>query len=202
MASVVSQFVEEVTAHMQSDSLEDAREICADGTYIPNNLHIKTWKSSRQRKTNKQTGMLNTWSRKKESGRWHDRTWQHICVCFVFLSTPAQICLLESIREKNLHRHLTTRTGFWGQIPSCVTVFLNLTSLWTSIVRSHNAYLLYALCLYTEYNGEIGFKNNQLIQQTKCQVTLYTQCSSHVANGKSFSRTRVIIEKLTVPQVV
>ena len=39
MASVVSQLVEEVTAHAQTDSLEDAREICADGTYFPNNLH-------------------------------------------------------------------------------------------------------------------------------------------------------------------
>jgi len=38
MASVAPQLVEEVTAHAQSDSLEDAREICADGTYFPNNL--------------------------------------------------------------------------------------------------------------------------------------------------------------------
>ena len=38
MASVTSQLIEEVTAHAQSDSLEDAREICADGTYFPNNL--------------------------------------------------------------------------------------------------------------------------------------------------------------------
>ena len=38
MASVVSQLIEEVTAHAQSDSLEDAREICSDGTYFPNNL--------------------------------------------------------------------------------------------------------------------------------------------------------------------
>ena len=37
MASVASQLVEEVTAHAQRDSLEDAREICADGTYFPNN---------------------------------------------------------------------------------------------------------------------------------------------------------------------
>jgi len=37
---VVSQLIEEVTAHAQSDSLEDAREICADGTYFPNNLRI------------------------------------------------------------------------------------------------------------------------------------------------------------------
>jgi len=36
---VASQLIEEVTAHAQSDSLEDAREICADGTYFPNNLH-------------------------------------------------------------------------------------------------------------------------------------------------------------------
>jgi len=40
MASVASQLVEEVTAHVQSDSLEDAREICADGTYFPKNLRI------------------------------------------------------------------------------------------------------------------------------------------------------------------
>ena len=38
MASVASQLIEEITAHAQSDSLEDAREICADGTYFPNNL--------------------------------------------------------------------------------------------------------------------------------------------------------------------
>jgi len=40
MASVPSQWIEEVTAHAQSDSLEDVREICADGPYFPNNLHI------------------------------------------------------------------------------------------------------------------------------------------------------------------
>ena len=38
MASVASQLIEEDTAHAQSDSLEDAREICAEGTYFPNNL--------------------------------------------------------------------------------------------------------------------------------------------------------------------
>ena len=31
MASVASQLIEEVTAHAQSDNLEEAREICADG---------------------------------------------------------------------------------------------------------------------------------------------------------------------------
>jgi hypothetical protein len=30
---VASQLIEEVTAHAQRDSLEDAREICADGTF-------------------------------------------------------------------------------------------------------------------------------------------------------------------------
>jgi len=40
MASVASQLIEEVTAHAQSDSLEDVREICADGTYFPNNLRM------------------------------------------------------------------------------------------------------------------------------------------------------------------
>jgi len=38
MASVTSHLIEEVTAHAQSDNLEDAREICADGAYFPNNL--------------------------------------------------------------------------------------------------------------------------------------------------------------------
>jgi len=48
MASVVSQLIEEVTAHAQSDSLEDAGEICADGTYFPNNLRIKPYARWRQ----------------------------------------------------------------------------------------------------------------------------------------------------------
>jgi len=38
MASVASQLIEEVTEHAQSEGLEDAREICADSTYFPNNL--------------------------------------------------------------------------------------------------------------------------------------------------------------------
>jgi len=37
---VAFQLKEEVTEHAQSDSLEDAREICANGTYFPNNLRI------------------------------------------------------------------------------------------------------------------------------------------------------------------
>jgi len=40
MASVASQLIEEVTAHVQRDSLEDARELCADGTYFLNNPRI------------------------------------------------------------------------------------------------------------------------------------------------------------------
>ena len=40
MASVASQLIEGVTAHAQSDSLEDAREIYADGTYFPNNPRV------------------------------------------------------------------------------------------------------------------------------------------------------------------
>jgi hypothetical protein len=39
MASVASQLIEEGTAHAQRDSLEDAQEIFADGTYFLNNLH-------------------------------------------------------------------------------------------------------------------------------------------------------------------
>jgi len=37
MASVASRLIEEVTAHAQSDSLEDARGICAEGSYFPYN---------------------------------------------------------------------------------------------------------------------------------------------------------------------
>ena len=40
MASVASQLIEEVTAHALSDILEDVSEICTDGIYFPNNLHI------------------------------------------------------------------------------------------------------------------------------------------------------------------
>ena len=43
MASVASQLIEEVTAHLQRDSLEDARKICADGTYFLNNLRKYLW---------------------------------------------------------------------------------------------------------------------------------------------------------------
>jgi len=47
MASVASQLIEEFTAHAQRDSLGDVREICADGTYFPNNLrtNINTLRS-------------------------------------------------------------------------------------------------------------------------------------------------------------
>ena len=38
MASVASQLIEEVTAQAQRDSLEEALEICPDGSYFPNNL--------------------------------------------------------------------------------------------------------------------------------------------------------------------
>jgi len=38
MASVASQLVEEIIVHAQNDSLKNVREICADGTYFPNNL--------------------------------------------------------------------------------------------------------------------------------------------------------------------
>jgi len=38
MASVAFRLVEKVTAHAQSDNLEDAREIYAEGSYFPNNL--------------------------------------------------------------------------------------------------------------------------------------------------------------------
>jgi hypothetical protein len=48
MASVASQLIEEVTAHAQSESPEDAREICTDGTYFRNNLRSYTILTSTQ----------------------------------------------------------------------------------------------------------------------------------------------------------
>jgi len=38
--AIASQLIEEFTAHVQSDGLEDVREICAGSTYFPNNLRI------------------------------------------------------------------------------------------------------------------------------------------------------------------
>jgi len=52
MTSVASQLIEEVTAHAQSDSLEDAREICADGTHFPNNLGIFNYRTNASHKSN------------------------------------------------------------------------------------------------------------------------------------------------------
>ena len=40
MASVASQLIEEVTEHVQRESIEDVREICAEGTYFMNNPRI------------------------------------------------------------------------------------------------------------------------------------------------------------------
>jgi len=45
MLSVASQLIQEVIEHAQSDSLKDARETCADGTYFPNNLRIEYFNS-------------------------------------------------------------------------------------------------------------------------------------------------------------
>jgi len=61
MASVASQLIEEVTAHAQSDSLEDAREICADVTCFPNNL----------RKSGDRVGTVVKVLCYKSEGRWN-----------------------------------------------------------------------------------------------------------------------------------
>ena len=45
MGTVAFQLIQEVTAHAQSDNLEDAREICADGTYFPNNVRTTPFSS-------------------------------------------------------------------------------------------------------------------------------------------------------------
>ena len=61
MASVASQLIQEVTAHAQSDSLEDAREICADGTYFMNNLRICSWADKFCLKCNIFTYVIHIW---------------------------------------------------------------------------------------------------------------------------------------------
>jgi len=48
MAFVASQLIQEVTAHAQSDSLEDARERCADGTYFQNNERTRPGEKVRE----------------------------------------------------------------------------------------------------------------------------------------------------------
>jgi len=61
MAFVASQLIEEVTSHAQKDSLEDAREICADGTYFQNNLRsylLNPGKNKRFLPTPKRPGCL------------------------------------------------------------------------------------------------------------------------------------------------
>ena len=45
MASVASQLIQEVTALAHGESLEDAREICADGAYFPYNLRKEMGKT-------------------------------------------------------------------------------------------------------------------------------------------------------------
>jgi len=45
MASVASQLIGEITAHAKIDSIEVEQEICADGTYFPNNLSNNKVKS-------------------------------------------------------------------------------------------------------------------------------------------------------------
>jgi len=40
MLSLASQLIEEITAHAQSNSLVDAGDMCAYGTYFLYNLHM------------------------------------------------------------------------------------------------------------------------------------------------------------------
>ena len=49
MASVASQLIEEVNGHEQSDSLENVRGICADGSYFPNNFRTNIFSCTSER---------------------------------------------------------------------------------------------------------------------------------------------------------
>jgi len=91
MASVAAQLIEEVTAHEQSYSLEDAREICADGTYFPNtlrnNLEILIGKSSRWN---------GEWM-KESTSKWHSNGIKYkylsvYCIAFI-LNLRTKKCL-------------------------------------------------------------------------------------------------------------
>ena len=89
MASVASQLIQEVTAHAQSDSLEDAREICADGTYFPNNLGTKLQSEkfsqlqSGKRNSNKYTSRLARAGR----GRHIRRMAKQLCIAVLLVAT-------------------------------------------------------------------------------------------------------------------
>jgi len=69
MVSVASPLIEEVTAHAQSDILEDAQEICADGTYFPNNLRICLFLARQPQ-----------WARASSFTRFLDHTQRHTTV--------------------------------------------------------------------------------------------------------------------------
>jgi len=58
MASVSSQLIEEITAHAQSDSIEDAREICADGNYFLNNLRTVGGRRTQGKLKRRGTGLV------------------------------------------------------------------------------------------------------------------------------------------------
>ena len=75
MASVSSQLIEEVTAHAQSDSLEDAREICADGIYFQKNQNTHTHTHiyiymSRRRMEGVAVQFHSFWTSMPVAGKW------------------------------------------------------------------------------------------------------------------------------------
>ena len=83
MASVASQLIEKVTAHAQRVSLEDALEICADGTYFPSNLRNIEARSCNHCCSGKEILVCITYSECvfEALGTQHAKRMRHIFIC-------------------------------------------------------------------------------------------------------------------------
>ena len=85
MESVASQLIEKVTAHAQRDSLEDAREICADGAYFPNNLRNYKWSEMKWMDLKRNDRSLKIEESEKQGVKWSDvkcseDLWCNVCI--------------------------------------------------------------------------------------------------------------------------
>jgi len=135
MASVASQLIEEVTAHAQSDSLEDAREPCADGIYLSNNLRnifIKvtlTLNTTHHKSCNQMYCSLNVrvppgvFVRVKDS--------QGVCIRDEFKNRLIFINSAPTNTESALRLLSAPSVTFWQQTAICHI------SLWALVVELH-----------------------------------------------------------------
>jgi hypothetical protein len=137
----------------------------------------------------------------------------------ILLCMPCILCLCRICvhTSTNLHTWLDPRKEL-TEISFCHVHWLqgsnsllrhcifNLISLWTSIVRSRNAYLLHVT--YTQYNREMSLQTTSCY--TKPVATLrhnhrFSKHCTRIVNGKGFSRSRVKVRvrvKVTLEQAM